>query len=40
MNNLEQVRKELPIFKIRNKLITEIQRNSTLILLGKFKFFL
>ena len=33
--NLDQVRKELPIYKIRSKLITEIQRNPTLILLGK-----
>jgi hypothetical protein len=33
--NLEQSRKNLPIFTIRNKLISEIQRNSCLILLGE-----
>jgi len=34
MANLDQERKKLPIFTIRNKLISEIQRNSSLILLG------
>ena len=36
--DLDQNRKNLPIYSIRNKLITEIQRSPTIILLGKFKF--
>lgn len=35
MLTIEQERKNLPIYSIRNKLITEIQRNSCLILLGE-----
>lgn len=35
--DLDQVRKSLPIFNVRNKLISEIQRNPTLILLGRLK---
>jgi hypothetical protein len=34
--NLDENRKNLPIYSIRNKLISEIQRNHTIILLGKF----
>ena len=33
--NLSEERKKLPIFSIRNRLISEIHRNPTLILLGK-----
>ena len=32
--NLDQFRKSLPIYTIRNKLLSEIQRNSCIILLG------
>jgi HrpA-like RNA helicase len=33
--NYTEARKELPIYQIRNKLISEIQKNSCLVLLGK-----
>ena len=33
--DLDEERKNLPIFTVKNKLIAEIQLNSTLILLGE-----
>lgn len=39
MDQLDQFRKSLPIFNVRNKLISEIQRNPTLVLLGKIKIY-
>ncbi|CAF1020682.1 unnamed protein product [Brachionus calyciflorus] len=33
--NLDKVRKSLPIYRIRNRLLEEIQKNPTLILLGE-----
>lgn len=33
--DLDKIRKSLPIFSIRSKLIAEIQKNPTLILLGE-----
>ncbi len=36
--DLDQNRKNLPIYSIRNKLITEIQKSPTIILLGNSNF--